>query len=234
MKNLIKKILPTQVIEFYRRNKKSRFEGKEIKNVFSEIHESKYWNEEGSISGTGSDLSQTKTIMGEINKLVVDYNIQSILDIPCGDFNWMEKVNLEKVKYIGADIVDQLIQENKKKYSDRENISFETLDLTSDQLPESDLIFCRDCLVHLSYENVFKALKNAKKSNSKYLMLTSFTDQSKNNDIPTGEWRALNMQKAPFNLPTPILTISENYKDESGKYNDKAMCLWDLRELSFN
>lgn len=33
------------------------------------------------------------------------YSIKSILDIPCGDFSWMKKIELDGIEYIGADIV---------------------------------------------------------------------------------------------------------------------------------
>jgi hypothetical protein len=38
-----------------------------------------------------------------------------LLDIPCGDFNWMKLLNLG-VDYIGADIVGELIAENRRRF----------------------------------------------------------------------------------------------------------------------
>ena len=46
--------------------------------------------------------------------LLRDYNITTVIDVPCGDFHWMSRVNLEGRKYIGGDIVKELIEDNQK------------------------------------------------------------------------------------------------------------------------
>ena len=51
------------------------------------------------------------------------YYINSILDIPCADFNWMKSVDLSRLDYIGADIVIEPIRRNPQQYSFN-NISF--------------------------------------------------------------------------------------------------------------
>jgi hypothetical protein len=108
-------------------------------------------------------------------------------DIPCGDFNWISKVDLNNVDYLGSDIVSELIEKNNHNYSN-ESIRFRTLDLTADSLPEVDLIFTRDCLVHLSYDDTLKALSSIIESGSKYLLTSSFVDRERNYNIATGEW----------------------------------------------
>ena len=85
-----------------------------------------------------------------------------MLDVPCGDFQRMQYIELN-CKYLGGDIVPELIAENQKKYTS-DKVSFVELDITKDEIPQVDLIFCKDCLQHLSYESVKKALKNFKKS----------------------------------------------------------------------
>jgi hypothetical protein len=158
-------------------------------------------------------------------------NIKSVLDLPCGDFNWMQRVDMSNVEYIGGDIVEDLIKSNIKQYKERENITFQVLNLITDTLPKSDLIFARDCLVHLPFKEVNSAINNIKSSGSKYLLTTTFTNRKKNNDIVTGDWRPLNLQEKPFNFPTPILIINENCTENNGQYNDKSMALWDISKL---
>ena len=103
-------------------------------------------------------------------KVIDQYGIKTMLDIPCGDWFWMQHVDLSNVRYTGADIVEKIIQQN-QQYAG-ENIFFRYLDLLSDELPKNDLVFCRDCLVHFSYEDVGKALENLTRSGSKYLLTT--------------------------------------------------------------
>jgi len=175
MKKLIIKLLPKIMLKFYSKRIKKKnpdkFSGKSLKEAFTQIYESNHWQAEESVSGTGSDNIQTKEIIKELPKLIKKYRIQSMIDVPCGDFNWMSKVNLSEINYLGADIVEELIAINTKNYS-KGNISFVTLDLTKDKLPQADLIFVRDCFVHLSYENIYRALTNICNSESKYLLTT--------------------------------------------------------------
>ena len=84
------------------------------KDVFSHIYRSKAWGDGDSVSGGGSNLEETKTIREKLPVLLRNYSVSSILDIACGDFYWMDKVKLEKIEYIGADIVPELVENNNK------------------------------------------------------------------------------------------------------------------------
>jgi hypothetical protein len=194
--------------------------------IFTEIYESNKWYSPESRSGNGSELKNTLTLRSELPFLFKKYNISSILDIPCGDFNWMKEVDISNINYIGADIVSEIVEQNKSKYP----YNFQVLDLTKDILPKVDLVFVRDCLGHLSNENVFKALNNIQASNSKYLISTSFTKWDFNIDIDNGGWRCINLMIPPFNLK-PIYLINENCIEGYPHYNDKCMIMFDLNNL---
>lgn len=198
--------------------------------IFSEIFSGNKWGGNVSVSGLGSDLNQTKIVAGELPLLCREINVGSILDIPCGDFYWMKNVNLSGIEYLGADIVADLIGNNTKQY-EKQNIRFETLDLMTDCLPTVDLIFCRDCLVHFSNDDVILALKNICKSESSYLMTTTFGDRRSNRNIATGQWRPLNLECVPAMLPPPIRLIVENCTENGGAYRDKSMGLWKISEI---
>lgn len=74
----------------------------------------------------------------------------------------MKTVEKNGIKYIGGDIVPKIVRANNKNYKD-ENTSFKVIDITSDEIPQVDLIICRDCLQHLSQKNAKKLLKILKK-----------------------------------------------------------------------
>ncbi|PKN38356.1 MAG: hypothetical protein CVU62_05750 [Deltaproteobacteria bacterium HGW-Deltaproteobacteria-2] len=182
-------------------------------------------------SGIGSSLEQTAVIRQEIAKLLVDYKIRSLVDVPCGDFTWMSIVNLEGVEYQGFDIVEHIIVANKKKYA-AHNLKFGVLDIVKEMPTKADLIFCRDCLVHLSNLDALKALSNLKKSGSSYLLTTTFPNADENVDMVSARgWRPLNLQKQPFNLPEPLLLINENCTESGGIYSDKSLGLWLIKNL---
>ena len=129
------------------------------KDIFTDIYLNNKWGDKYSFSGTGSNLNQTKIIIKELKNIIKKYKIKSILDIPCGDFYWMKEFDFQDLNYIGADIVSELVNENIKKFK-KSNVNFQIVDLLIDKIPDSDLIFCRDCLVHFSFKDIFKAIKN--------------------------------------------------------------------------
>jgi hypothetical protein len=153
-----------------------------------------------------------------------------MLDIPCGDFYWMQQVDLDGVDYVGADIVADLVKQNALRHQ-RPNVHFRQLNLLTDKLPQADLVFCRDCLVHLSSRHVSRALRNICDSGSAYLMTTIFTGVQHNSDIATGEWRKLNFELPPFSFPPPLLVINEQCTEEEGIYPDKSLGLWRIADI---
>lgn len=199
-------------------------------HAFTDIYTRNEWGGEDSVSGTGSDNHQTHVISNELRRVIDDLNVLTLLDIPCGDFYWMNNVDLRGVHYTGADIVKELIQKNREKYN-RENVCFENLNLIKDKLQKVDLIFCRDCLVHLSFKDIFLALQNICASQSEFFLTTTFTDRRENRDIATGQWRVLNLEIAPFMLPKPLRIINEECTEGNGIYKDKSLALWRIRDI---
>ena len=198
--------------------------------IFKNIYLKNKWRDKDSVSGTGSNLEQTKNLKVELSNFIQNKKIKSILDLPCGDFYWMKELNLDKLNYIGADIVPELIINNRKLHS-KKNISFEILDLTKDKLPTSDIIFCRDCLVHLSFKDIFKSLENIKNSSFKFFITTNFLNRETNEDIATGSWRTINFYKAPFYFPQSIEDINEKCSEADNQYQDKVLSIWEIDSI---
>ncbi|EIJ81319.1 hypothetical protein PB1_00190 [Bacillus methanolicus PB1] len=63
-----------------------------MKNIFSFIYNRNIWGSSESVSGPGSSIAQTKTIIQELPILIKKLQIRKILDAPCGDFNWMKEI----------------------------------------------------------------------------------------------------------------------------------------------
>lgn len=208
----------------------SRFEGKPASEIFTEIAENQLWEEQESISGPGSSLTQTGEIIRQLPAILAQFQIQTMLDAPCGDFNWMKEVDLGAVQYTGGDIVEKIVERNQARYA-QPHRAFRVLDLMHDDLGTHDLLFCRDCLVHLSFADIQKVLSNLAKSNITWLMTTTFPNQHSNADIPTGGWRTLNFQIAPFHFPEPDFLLNEHCTEMDGIYADKSLGLWRIDRL---
>lgn len=216
----------------------ARFFSKEVKKgrqfsaeeTFRFIYRHSFWSKGQSISGDGSTVSQTEEIRQQLPFLIKKVGIRSILDIPCGDFHWMKTVEMGSVHYTGADIVDELIRQNNHQYAD-DSRTFVKLDVIRDPLPMADLVFCRDCFVHLSNGDITKALENIRHSKSVYLLTTTFPACMENEEIVTGDWRIINLQKDPFNLPEPLWLLNEKCTEGEHTYSDKSLGLWKISDL---
>ena len=198
--------------------------------IFKKIYDNNIWGDPDSVSGTGSNLKNTEQVRKELVTLIPKLNAQSFLDIPCGDFFWMKLVTLPVKKYIGADIVEELIRNNNKNFAN-DNRHFLVLDIINEPLPQVDIIFCRDCLAHLSFYNIKAAIKQIKKSNSKYLITSTYIEQELNSDLPTGRFRPINLELYPFNFPKPVLLINDKCISGNMMLEDKSLGVWEISEL---
>ena len=205
-------------------------EHERLVNVFQQIHSKQLWGRGESVSGGGSSLVQTARLIRTLPNLFSEFEVRTILDIPCGDWNWMKEVDLSGVDYLGADVVDEIV-ENNRRY-ERTGIRFARMNLLDDPLPRVDLILTRDCLVHLTYAEISAAFRNMVSSGSRLLLTTTFPGRSPNRDVPTGRWRPLNLETAPFHLPPPTRYVFEWCTQGQGRYADKSLGLWSIESLA--
>jgi hypothetical protein len=187
------------------------------REVFSRIHGERLWGGGESASGIGSTLAATETVRRELPPLLSRLGVRMLLDAPCGDFNWMSAVDLGGVRYVGVDIVPELVEQNRARFG----LEFLCANIARDPLPRADLVLCRDCLIHLPYRSARAALDNFRRSGAAYLLTTHYPG-APNRDILTGQWRPLDLEGPPFNLPPPLQLIPEGA--DSGRF----LGLWRL------
>lgn len=214
---------------FFTREAKPGIE-KSVEEKFTYIHKNNFWGGNNSVSGEGSDNAQTASVRSALPNIFSAHKIKTLLDIPCGDFNWMKTVDLAILEYTGADIVREIVDKNNSLFASA-NRKFLKLNLIQDTLPQVDLVFCRDCLVHLSFADIHSSLENICSSGAKYLLTTTFTECEINEDIVSGDWRILNLMKYPFNFPDPLMLLNENCTEGNGTFLDKSLGLWMVSEL---
>lgn len=198
-------------------------------DIFREYVRINKWGDAESVSGKGSNLQSTAELRKLLPPLLRELGVRSMVDLPCGDFHWMAYVDLTGIDYLGADIVPELVERNREKHA-RDAVSFAVVDLIEGPVPKADLLFIRDCLVHLSNDHVRKALSNIRASGSTYLLTTTFPGTA-NIDIVTGEWRAVDLTRPPFNLPEPMRLIAEGQSWLKGQADDKMLGLWRIADL---
>lgn len=195
------------------------------KELFTNYYHENFWANPETVSGGGSTLAYTENLRKEIPKLLAEYKISKILDAPSGDFHWFRKMEIPfEIEYIGGDIVDELVRQNRSKYSSDRRV-FISLDIINDVLPPADLWICRDCLFHFSYADIFKTLDNFLRSDIEYIFTSVHTNCTKNSDIETGGARLLNLELPPFNLCKPVLYV-EDWAPGTPDNKIKKMGLW--------
>lgn len=227
MKDAVKAVLSAipcgdKLVEIWR---SVRPKDKEV--IFTHYYANNVWGSTESVSGTGSEVECTEPIRREIPRLIEELAVKQILDAPCGDYNWFRLIHRKQdVHYLGADIVKPLI-ERKRKLFKNDTTDFTNLDITQDKLPEADLLICRDCLMHFSYQDIFKAIANFLRSDIRYLLTTTCTTCSQNTNIITGKCRAINLQLPPFSFPEPLRLISDQVQStpvrELGLWKSKSL-----------
>ncbi len=208
------------------RNKEIRFlRHHDIQDVFTDIYKSNRWENDESVSGSGSTLSYTENIRKALPELFAKFSIRSVFDAPCGDFNWMQCVLKDyPVDYTGGDIVVPLIEGNNAKYKS-DKVKFIDIDLTKGKFPSADLMICRNCLFHLSYADAKAVLKNFIESDIAYLLTTTHINSGdfSNKDILTGSYKRIDLFSAPYNLPKDVLFRTA---DGTETKNKREICLW--------
>lgn len=196
-----------------------------LEDVFTRIYARNHWGGSESRSGPGSDLRSTEAIRAALPGLVKQHDVHRFLDVPCGDFNWMQHVVDDLgVAYIGGDIVVPLIEHNQRRWGG-ENVAFDQMDLTCDPLPPADLMLVRDCLFYLSYAEILKFLHNFCRADIRLLLTTShWPPTGRNMDTVSGGWRFLYLCSPPFCFPeVPLCHIPD--------YSESALLLFDRAQV---
>lgn len=204
-----------------------------LEKSFNEIFKENGWNHHGlTVSGGGSTLEYTENLRKQLPLLIEDLKIESILDAPCGDFNWMKEIlPILSVEYIGGDIVEELVKTNKEKYSNA-TTKFVVLDITKDKLPDAELMICRDCLFHLHPNDVIKFFQNFLSANIPFLLTSthinlnnSFTNVRK---LRAGDFKKIDLFSSPYNLSR---NTKFNIKDYIEGYPPREMVLFEKHQI---
>lgn len=180
------------------------------KAAMEQVYAKKLWGDDALdfYSGIGSHLPELVNpyIEAVVAFLTSFKNPLSVCDLGCGDFNvGKELVNYTK-KYVAVDIVAELIERNKKRFTE-DHVSFHCLDIAVDELPTADCALLRQVLQHLSNMEIQQIA--AKLPQFKYVVVTEHLPQGAfipNKDIISGQSirlkkkSGLNLLAPPFNV----------------------------------
>lgn len=164
-------------------------------------------------SGEGSLPQITQAYREFVQQFLREKNIQSVVDIGCGDWQFSQLIDWSGIRYLGLDVVPEVIQENQRR-AVSENISFTVMNVVEEIPPVADLVLIKDIFQHWPNAVITAWLPNLR--NYHYALITNDADERTNVDIAFGEHRAVDITMPPFNFPaTPVLEYSG--VDVSGK-----------------
>jgi SAM-dependent methyltransferase len=180
------------------------------RDAMAQIYEKNLWGEGESdfYSGIGSHHPElVEPYLDAVSSFLTSFHPPlTVCDLGCGDFNVGKELVKHTKKYIAVDIVDDLIEHNRKSYK-FENVEFRCLDITEDELPEGDCALLRQVLQHLSNQEIKQIVE--KLSAYKYVILTEHIPERNfeaNKDIISGQGIRLKKKSGvdllapPFNL----------------------------------
>lgn len=189
-----------------------------LKKAYNSFYDSDMWqsSKDGFKSGSGSSIEYTQIYSENLTKIIKKYEIKKIFDCSCGDWFWMQHIKENFENYVGNDVCQKLIQENKEKYTSK-NIKFTCNDMLSQMKLhkdlEFDLVICRHTFEHLPIEYNIKSIWEMKRI-SKYAIITSANLPYSLNEDPEiifkenfhPPYKSVNLDLEPYVriLPNPI------------------------------
>lgn len=191
-----------------------------LKDTFTHIYKEDRWNmgQNESKSGKGSTLDFALCISDSLIEVIQEYNIQTIVDTSCGDWNWMKRIQDKLCKYIGIDIVDSLIESNQKQFGN-EKTSFVCSDFVSYLKGQADmsidLVLCRHTCEHLPKDYIFDFFSECKRV-AKFLLITTkktYPGEACNYELslPSNTYRPINLDLPPFDAFFKPFFVKEIY-----------------------
>ncbi|OFW80378.1 MAG: hypothetical protein A2887_05445 [Alphaproteobacteria bacterium RIFCSPLOWO2_01_FULL_40_26] len=149
-------------------------------------------------------------------------HISSILEVQCGggyDIENCLALQHKNLRYIGVDVRDEEIFDNRQYFRNEKNKIFMVLDASNEPLPQADLIVAVGMAPCLPIANIWSLLENIRDSEGTYFAFDYYTSGEEMNadiELPDDEKmdknfkakkRPINLCQAPFYFPNPQFLI---------------------------
>ena len=168
-----------------------------MREVFEAVYDHNKW---GYGSGKGSLPRHTRGYVSMLQDFISEHDIETVVDLGCGDWQFSRLLDWTGVQYCGLDLVKSVIDRNTEEYS-APNIEFRVFSGDFDELPGADLLVAKDVLQHWSNESVSAFLPTLERY--RYNLITNCVNpngDTENIDIEDAEYRCLDIRRSPFNI----------------------------------
>lgn len=184
---------------------------RDMTGIFSQIYANGAWvmrENQDSLSGVGSTQVATGELAVQLAAFLAEVGCKRLVDIGCGDFNWMRSVAGD-FDYLGIDVVPAVVAENNTRYANPRR-RFTCLDASREALGSGDVAVCREVLFHLSFQDGLRLLRNIRAAGFRYVLFTHDPSVWFNSDIRSGDFRRINLLKAPYAFPVPLRELTDD------------------------
>jgi SAM-dependent methyltransferase len=166
-------------------------------------------------SGLGSLVSSTVTYRNIIESFIRLNDVHSVLDVGCGDWQFSKLIPWDNydISYLGLDLSRVIIERNTATFG-TDRCQFKVIREPSEifDLGRFDLVICKDVLIHTpnsianEYLDVFVAV-------ARHALITvdGFPSDRLNEDINSGDYRAMDLRKPPFSRNSTIIAEYVNF-----------------------
>jgi hypothetical protein len=179
-----------------------------LAEAFRDIYTAARWGERTFCSGRGSDNSISRPYCQAVVEFMRMHELESVVDLGCGDFRVGRQIAASGCVYIGVDVVAELVQSNQLRYGSK-RIQFKCLDITRPgEFPMADLCLVRQVFQHLSNSEIAAALENLR--SYPYVLVTEHqplrackynVDKIHGPDTRVSVHSGVYLGEAPFSLP---------------------------------
>ncbi len=167
-----------------------------LEQKFSGIYRRREWTNG---SGPGSFPQLNEPLLDYIDRFLVEKQVRSLVDIGCGDFQLWRSFDFGRCKYTGFDVVPELIKRNRSRF-ETSDIKFEEMPADLNALPEADVYFVKDVLIHLNNAISIDIVTTccAKSDFALFVNNVAADGVEFNKEIEVGGFRPVDLSLGPF------------------------------------
>jgi hypothetical protein len=199
--------------------------------IFDKIYQDGVWGKDSDgcpTSGSGSyTTSVIEPYINAVSAWLSEVKPTVLVDLGCGDFNVGRNFLPHTERYMACDVSSVILERNKEKYEDLDNVEFLRLDVANDNLPKGDVAFIRQVLQHLSNDAIVKFTAHVNQNKPfKHLLVTEHLPRSDlfsvNVDKPSGAYtrNVLNggvvLHEPPFSILSKSHKVLLEVPEDSG------------------
>jgi SAM-dependent methyltransferase len=176
-----------------------------LKEAFEGAYSDGRWGV-GFGSGHGSRPRATRESRIFLEDFVRANRVRRIVDYGCGDWQIARLIDWQGASYFSLDVVPALIERNMREFG-KTGVEFIVIPDDPADLPQADLLLCKDVLQHLPVADVEEILRSVV-PRFPMALVTNDAPTTRANldiDIPAGQWRPVEVRDPLFAAPAVVI-----------------------------